>query len=140
MATDPVCGMQVETANAPASTMHAGHRVYFCSDNCSHRFADNPDRFGTRVKAAISSGSEGIVEMCDQTHHLDTDRGKRTTVDPVCGMSVDPGNVAGRREHNGQEYFFCSTGCTDAFDADPDSYGSGTTPSAHEAIGVHHDD
>ena len=89
-ALDPVCRMQVKTANAPASTMHAGHRVYFCSDMCSHRFAENPDRFGTRVKMAISSGSEGIVEMSDQTLDLDTDRGRRTTVDPVCGMSLDP--------------------------------------------------
>ena len=38
-ARDPVCGMQVETAHAPASTVHAGERVYFCSDRCAERFA-----------------------------------------------------------------------------------------------------
>ena len=37
-AIDPVCGMQVQTANAPASTMHEGERVYFCSDHCKERF------------------------------------------------------------------------------------------------------
>jgi uncharacterized protein len=37
-AVDPVCGMQVETAIAPARTEHDGATVYFCSDHCLHRF------------------------------------------------------------------------------------------------------
>jgi uncharacterized protein len=37
-ARDPVCGMQVEKAHAPASRRHAGERQYFCSDHCAGRF------------------------------------------------------------------------------------------------------
>jgi len=37
-ATDPVCGMQVDTRHAPASIEHDGQRVYFCSDRCQERF------------------------------------------------------------------------------------------------------
>ena len=37
-ALDPVCGMQVQTAHAPASMIHEGHLVYFCSDHCRRRF------------------------------------------------------------------------------------------------------
>ncbi|MBV9286108.1 MAG: permease [Acidimicrobiia bacterium] len=37
-ATDPVCGMQVQKSNAPASTVVDGERVYFCSDHCRERF------------------------------------------------------------------------------------------------------
>jgi uncharacterized protein len=37
-AIDPVCGMQVEVANAPARTERDGETVYFCSDHCFHRF------------------------------------------------------------------------------------------------------
>jgi uncharacterized membrane protein YraQ (UPF0718 family)/YHS domain-containing protein len=37
-AIDPMCKMQVRTADAPASVMHDGHRVYFCSDHCRERF------------------------------------------------------------------------------------------------------
>ena len=44
-AIDPVCGMQVETAHAPASTLHAGRPWYFCSDRCGHRFESDPDRY-----------------------------------------------------------------------------------------------
>ena len=39
-ARDPVCGMQVEIALAPASADHDGHRLYFCSDHCAERFAE----------------------------------------------------------------------------------------------------
>lgn len=41
-ARDPVCGMQVEVANAPASSEHGGHRIYFCSDRCRERFEQSP--------------------------------------------------------------------------------------------------
>ena len=37
-AIDPVCGMQVETARAPASMNHQGKQVYFCSDKCLDKF------------------------------------------------------------------------------------------------------
>lgn len=42
-ASDPVCGMQVEIAHAPATTLHGGTRVYFCSEHCMARFtSDHP--------------------------------------------------------------------------------------------------
>jgi uncharacterized membrane protein YraQ (UPF0718 family)/YHS domain-containing protein len=37
-AVDPVCGMQVETANAPAHAAHDGQEYWFCSDRCHDRF------------------------------------------------------------------------------------------------------
>jgi YHS domain-containing protein len=44
-AQDPVCGMQVEKAHAPATREHDGERHYFCSDHCAARF--QPHRPGT---------------------------------------------------------------------------------------------
>ena len=38
-AIDPVCGMQVLKANAPASLVHEGQQYWFCSDHCRDRFA-----------------------------------------------------------------------------------------------------
>jgi uncharacterized membrane protein YraQ (UPF0718 family)/YHS domain-containing protein len=49
-AIDPVCGMQVQTANAPARTAHDGHTYCFCSDRCRERFDAEPDRY-TRTTA-----------------------------------------------------------------------------------------
>jgi uncharacterized protein len=37
-AIDPVCGMQVEMANAAARAEHDGETFYFCSDRCRDRF------------------------------------------------------------------------------------------------------
>ncbi|HKN64276.1 MAG TPA: YHS domain-containing protein, partial [Gaiellaceae bacterium] len=47
-AIDPVCGMQVEVANAAARSERDGVAVYFCSDHCRHRFEDDPDRYAER--------------------------------------------------------------------------------------------
>jgi uncharacterized membrane protein YraQ (UPF0718 family) len=37
-AKDPVCGMQVEIAHAPATAVLDGQSYWFCSDHCRHRF------------------------------------------------------------------------------------------------------
>jgi len=44
LALDPVCGMQVDQTNAPASLAYAGERVYFCSDGCRSKFEANSAR------------------------------------------------------------------------------------------------
>jgi uncharacterized protein len=44
-AVDPVCGMQVRTADAPARSSVDGHPVWFCSDRCQGRFDADPSRF-----------------------------------------------------------------------------------------------
>jgi YHS domain-containing protein len=46
-AIDPVCGMQVQTANAPARRSHDHVDYYFCSDRCAERFTADPDRHAT---------------------------------------------------------------------------------------------
>jgi Cu+-exporting ATPase len=42
---------------------------------------------------------------------------KEEFVDPVCGMTVDPGRAAGFSERDGVRYYFCSPGCKAKFDA-----------------------
>jgi uncharacterized membrane protein YraQ (UPF0718 family) len=44
-AKDLVCGMQVETANAPATAAHGGQRFHFCSDHCHEAFVGDPQRY-----------------------------------------------------------------------------------------------
>jgi P-type Cu+ transporter len=52
-----------------------------------------------------------------------------TTVDPICGMTVNPETAAASREVDGVTYHFCSTHCATTFDADPARY---TTASAKQ--------
>ena len=59
-----------------------------------------------------------------------TDAREHTT-DPVCGMTVSPERAAGMLEHQGKQYFFCSAGCLQKFQAEPARYTA--TPSPHAA-------
>ena len=57
-----------------------------------------------------------------------------TAVDPVCGMTVDPGGAAGFVVHAGTTYHFCSRGCVEKFQADPQRYLAKSAPEpAHSA-------
>jgi xanthine dehydrogenase accessory factor len=43
-------------------------------------------------------------------------------VDPVCGMTVTAGPSGRPLRHDGADYYFCSPGCRQAFEKDPDAY------------------
>jgi YHS domain-containing protein len=104
LAMDPVCGMQVRTADAPARSSFAGQTVWFCSDRCRERFDADPARF-----ASQPAGSENL-------------NGNDGETDPVCGMTVDSETSEHHRHHGGRGYSFCGKGCADAFDVDPAHY------------------
>jgi uncharacterized membrane protein YraQ (UPF0718 family)/YHS domain-containing protein len=46
-AIDPVCGMQVERANAAATAKVDGANYYFCCDQCRDKFVASPAKFTT---------------------------------------------------------------------------------------------
>ena len=52
---------------------------------------------------------------CDKTSQA-------TTIDPVCGMTVDPAKAAGTSKYRGNSYYFCSAGCKEKFDRAPGQY------------------
>jgi len=45
-----------------------------------------------------------------------------TSLDPVCGMSVDPERTPHHVEHEGTTYSFCSAGCARRFASTPAAY------------------
>src|SRR5580765_8727050 len=53
-----------------------------------------------------------------------------TMLDPVCGMTVDPERAAGSFDYHGQTCFFCSVGCLNKFQADPERYLNQPAPQA----------
>jgi len=59
-AIDPMCGMQVEVASAPARAEHGGRTYYFCSDGCREHFRGDPARFS---QSAVDSVGEPGLEM-----------------------------------------------------------------------------
>jgi hypothetical protein len=48
---------------------------------------------------------------------------RRGYTDPVCGMRVDRYQTPHKTRWQEQTVYFCSAGCKDSFDADPDAYG-----------------
>jgi len=45
MATDPVCGMDVDVDKAEHVAEHQGTRYYFCSRGCKLDFEEEPEKF-----------------------------------------------------------------------------------------------
>ena len=41
-ATDPVCGMTINDADAVATSVHDGTTFYFCSEHCKQQFDASP--------------------------------------------------------------------------------------------------
>jgi len=45
MATDPVCGMRVDTDDAAATAEYEGKLYYFCSQACHDAFVADPTTY-----------------------------------------------------------------------------------------------
>jgi hypothetical protein len=113
-AKDPVCGMQVQVAHAPATASRDGATDYFCSDHCARRFADSPARHagagpaGPRMDAGQAGG--------DKTYGNEAGRG--SAADVVCGMTLAPATAV-NAGYAGRAHCFCGEGCARHFAADP---------------------
>jgi uncharacterized membrane protein YraQ (UPF0718 family)/YHS domain-containing protein len=59
---------------------------------------------------------------------------RRGARDPVCGMTVGRGTAL-TSELRGKTFYFCSPGCRDRFEADPERY---VSPTAREAAPLEH--
>jgi YHS domain-containing protein len=51
LAIDPICGMQIRTADAPATCERDDEHLYFCSDRCKEAFLKGDE--STRVEGAV---------------------------------------------------------------------------------------
>jgi uncharacterized membrane protein YraQ (UPF0718 family)/YHS domain-containing protein len=92
-ATDPVCGMTVDTSSPAATLEHEGETIYFCSLRCRDRFVleHEPDR------PALSDDSPG------------------DEIDPVCSMRVSPRDALSALGPDHVTYYFCGEGCRTTF-------------------------
>ena len=60
--------------------------------------------------------------------HIDSNTAVPITLDPVCGMTVDPAKTSHHARDRGADYYFCSAGCLAKFTGDPAKYLSDTAP------------
>jgi P-type Cu+ transporter len=119
---DPICGMTVDPKNAAGSYTYKGQTYYFCSQHCLAMFKTDPEKFLNSPMHAHATDHEPSAENT------------LTATDPVCGMTVDPSKAAGKYDHNGQTYYFCSQHCLTKFKEDPEKFlkPSTTGDAAHD--------
>ncbi|MGZ6770280.1 MAG: YHS domain-containing protein, partial [Mycobacteriaceae bacterium] len=102
--------------DAPAHADHGGQRYYFCSDKCHTKFTERPTQY--------AGGQPAAGVDADESKGTGSSEGGTgaTVTDPVCGMAVEPATGAGHATYAGVDYAFCSTGCQEAFTANPARY------------------
>ena len=126
LARDPVCGMTVDPADTSHRAEHDGTTYYFCSAGCQSAFERNPARYTS--SAIVGDGHVLAAGHASEGEEMEA---KGTAIDPVCGMSVDKATAEYRSFRDGQTYYFCSSGCKQAFDKEPEKYLSGSGEHRH---------
>src|SRR5437867_9562715 len=91
-ATDPVCGMQVDPATAPAHTNSRGTEYYFCCPHCLQKFQADPEKYlaapGSEAHAAPAApAAPGVEYVCPMDPEVRSDRPGPC---PKCGMALEP--------------------------------------------------
>jgi YHS domain-containing protein/uncharacterized membrane protein YraQ (UPF0718 family) len=112
-AIDPICGMQVRIADAPATSTHDGRTFFFCSERCRDRFGVDPERYAT-------AGPDHDHESISRT--------EEASFDPICSMRVVHERATATRTVGSTTYYFCGTGCAERFDAQHRDEGGRSAP------------
>ncbi|GAC1621704.1 MAG: heavy metal translocating P-type ATPase [Candidatus Acidiferrum sp.] len=114
MERDPVCGMMVEPV-AASNVSHGGKTYYFCCKSCARKFEQEPDKY-------LAASAQPNVPAIRSAMALPILATPQKVKDPVCGMMVDPQKAAGKAEHRGETYFFCSARCAERFQKEPKTF------------------
>jgi Cu+-exporting ATPase len=88
MATDPVCGMQVDERTAAGSSVFEGRNYYFCSIACRKKFEANPSAHIEKSPRAGDTAHSGHAH-----HHAQTKPKPAGNIDamPAVAGAVPPG-------------------------------------------------
>jgi Cu+-exporting ATPase len=95
-AVDPVCGMTVDPAHAPASRTFQGKTYYFCNPSCASKFEADPQRYLSGAaepmdQPAPAAPPGGKVEyVCPMHPEVVSDHPGSC---PKCGMALEPRTV-----------------------------------------------
>src|SRR5579862_1783362 len=87
---DPVCGMQVNPAAAPAQTTYRGQVYYFCNPHCLQKFQANPEKYLAQPRAEQHTApppAPGTEYICPMDPEVVSDRPGPC---PKCGMALEP--------------------------------------------------
>ena len=109
MERDPVCGMNVEPANAAAQVEYQGRTYYFCAKGCAQRFSAEPAKYlqptaktlplvslvGASPKTAANPPAEEKIRYTCPMHPEVIQWGPGAC--PKCGMALEPMDIVAAR-------------------------------------------
>ena len=88
---DPVCGMEIEEADAVGTHDHNDTRYYFCAESCLERFRNHPEEFLSGVAPAAAPldvpAGASVEYICPMDPGVLSDRPGAC---PICGMALEP--------------------------------------------------
>jgi len=96
MATDPVCGMMVDTHAGRPRYDYAGQTFHFCSEGCRTKFEREPARYLDKASAPKPLPL-GTLYTCPM-HPEIVQEGPGPC--PICGMALEPMGVTPEDEKN----------------------------------------
>ncbi len=90
---DPVCGMQVDPANAAGTSQYQAQAFYFCSKGCKTKFDAHPGQYAAppMAPAAPSHPSHSAPDAREYTCPMHPEvRQNGPGSCPLCGMALEP--------------------------------------------------
>lgn len=108
-ATDPVCGMKVDSRRSEHRLLHDGREYVFCREECRSRFAQDPERY-LNARQVEAKGGAGTPRCASSEQALPQGNARPPSswicpmcpeVDepapgdcPACGMALEPRHPA----------------------------------------------
>jgi class 3 adenylate cyclase/YHS domain-containing protein len=113
------------TVNVAARiTAQAGPHQLLTSQAVRDAVEGDPDVTFAPAGTRRLKGIEDDVPLYEVVSRTGKDSSPARTVDPVCGMVVDPREAGARLDEDGREILFCSPQCRDRYLTSPDRYPS----------------
>ncbi len=96
IATDPVCGMHIDTSTAEYRAEHDQKSYYFCSAHCHSKFVAAPETYSTS-KPQTRESTPSTIFTCPMHPEI---RQAGPGSCPICGMALEPAEVSLSTEPN----------------------------------------
>ena len=119
---DVICGMK---GHRECAAEYGGRTYLFCNEQHARQFRANPADYADAAGSLIAKGPGAMAAA-----------GPVESRDLVCGME---GSADHAHKHAGRDYWFCSSGCRDAFAAEPHRYlahAPPTIPQQQQALSI----
>ena len=131
-AVDPICGMEVQKANANNVLVRDEESHYYCNPRCLLKHHENQRRSGNSGSKTSCCAEPGEQQVSISGRFQQ----EETAIDPVCKMKVPISSETLTKRQEEKDFYFCSKTCVEKFSENPEYYISGGKPPERDLSGV----